>query len=161
MSDGPVVRLRPCDLELSREPELTSGARPPALAPGVERRRSLGRIQRWLHQPTSRLESDAHEPPKARLRDRRYRRLLALADVLAMALALGVCIPLLGNGDTLTPLVAAGAPLIVALAKVLHLYDRDELLLCKTTLDEIPKLFQVATLMALLLWLGHGFLIEG
>ena len=47
--------------------------------------------------------------------------------------------------------------LILVLSKVLNLYDRDELLLRKTTLDEAPKLFQVATLMALLLWLGHPF----
>jgi exopolysaccharide biosynthesis polyprenyl glycosylphosphotransferase len=45
--------------------------------------------------------------------------------------------------------------------EVLNVYDRDELLLRKTTLDEAPKLFQVATLMALLLWLGHSFLIDG
>ena len=69
----------------------------------------------------------------------------------ATAAALAICIPLLGEGDMVTPLVVAGAPLIVLIGKVVGLYDRDELLLRKNTLDEAPKLFQVATLMALLL----------
>jgi hypothetical protein len=38
----------------------------------------------------------------------------------------------------------------------LGLYDRDETLLRKTTLDEAPKLFQLATLCALVAWLAGG-----
>jgi exopolysaccharide biosynthesis polyprenyl glycosylphosphotransferase len=123
------------------------------------RRRAAERIQPPAHAP--RLVTDGLEPEAARRRDRGYRRLLGLADVLAMTVALAVCIPLLGEDDALTPLVAAGAVLILVLSKVLNLYDRDELLLHKSTLDEAPKLFQVATLMALLLWLSHPFLIDG
>jgi exopolysaccharide biosynthesis polyprenyl glycosylphosphotransferase len=163
-----VTRVRPRDLALPRrepgEPDLVRRAQPPALAPVRERlarRRGRSGAARLLPDAPPRLESDALEPPVARARDRTYRRLLATADLLAMTLALAVCVPLLGQGDALTPLVAAGAPLILLLAKVLNLYDRDELLLRKTTLDEAPQLFQVATLMALLLWLGHSFLIEG
>ena len=96
-----------------------------------------------------------------RERDRCYRRLLVVGDVVAVALALVICVPLLGRGDVLTPLVAAAAPLIVLLCKVLGLYDRDELVLRKTTLDEVPKLFQVATLTALLLSLGASAAISG
>jgi exopolysaccharide biosynthesis polyprenyl glycosylphosphotransferase len=151
-----MVRLRARDARLRTEPELASRVRPPALAPRTARERA-----RLRPELAPRLESDAIEPENVRRRDRRYRRLLGLADVLAMTAALALCVPLLGEGDTLTPLVGAGAPLILILGKVLDLYDRDELLLHKTTLDEAPKLFQVATLMALLLWLGHGFLIEG
>jgi exopolysaccharide biosynthesis polyprenyl glycosylphosphotransferase len=158
--------VRPRDLALTRphEPELVRRARPPALAPvreGLNRRPARSGAARLRPESSPRLESDALEPPLTRARDRRYRRLLGLADVLAITVALAVCVPLLGKGDALTPLVAAGAPLILALAKLLNLYDRDELLLRKTTLDEAPKLFQVATLMALLLWLGHDFLIDG
>jgi exopolysaccharide biosynthesis polyprenyl glycosylphosphotransferase len=150
-----MVRVRARDARLRAEPDLARRVRPPALAPRTERLRNR------MPELAPRLESDAIEPENVRRRDRRYRRLLGLADVLAMTLALAICVPLLGEGDTLTPLVGAGAPLIVVLAKVLDLYDRDELLLHKTTLDEAPKLFQVATLMALLLWLGHEFLIAG
>jgi exopolysaccharide biosynthesis polyprenyl glycosylphosphotransferase len=137
--------------------------RPPALAPRwapapAARRR---RVQRWWPEGPTNLESDAAEPARMRERDRRYRRLLVAADVLATAVALAVCVPLLGDDDMLTPLVLSGLPLIVLVAKVLGLYDRDELLLRKTTLDEVPKLFQLATLTALLLSLGASVLIEG
>jgi exopolysaccharide biosynthesis polyprenyl glycosylphosphotransferase len=167
-SDGRLVRLRARDARLGAEPELARRARPPALAPSTvssTHTRSRSRAERLRArlrpEPAPRLESDALEPENVRRRDRSYRRLLGLADVLAMTLAFAICVPMLGEGDMVTPLVGAGAPLILILSKVLDLYDRDELLLHKTTLDEVPKLFQVATLMALLLWLGHGFLIDG
>jgi exopolysaccharide biosynthesis polyprenyl glycosylphosphotransferase len=118
-------------------------------------------VQRWLADGPARLESDAAEPTRMRERDSRYRRLLVAADLLATAAALAVCVPLLGDDDMLTPLVAGGLPLIVLVAKVLGLYDRDELLLRKATLDEVPKLFQLATLTALLLSLGASVLIDG
>jgi exopolysaccharide biosynthesis polyprenyl glycosylphosphotransferase len=155
-----VQRLRPRDVE--RRPDLADRFRPPALEPtaaGAAPRARLSRRLRLELRPP--LETATNEPRRARQRDRRYRRLLALADVSATAAALAICIPLLGEGDMVTPLVAAGAPLIVLIGKVVGLYDRDELLLRKNTLDEAPKLFQVATLMALLLVLGHTFLIDG
>jgi exopolysaccharide biosynthesis polyprenyl glycosylphosphotransferase len=160
--DSGVVRLRPHELDVRRRPELVSRTRPPALSPrGPRGHRRRWAVQRLLPEQPPRLDSETLEPARVRQRDRSYRRLLALADVVAMAIALLVCVPLLGDGDALTPLLLAGAPLIVVLSKVLNVYDRDELLLRKTTLDEAPKLFQVATLMALLLWLGHSFLIDG
>ena len=45
------------------------------------------------------------------------------------------------------------APLIVLLVKMLGLYDRDELILYKTTLDEAPAIFQVATAFTLATWI--------
>jgi exopolysaccharide biosynthesis polyprenyl glycosylphosphotransferase len=108
------------------------------------------------------MEADGLEPPTMRERDRHYRRMLVAADVLATAIALAVCISLLGDSeDMVTPLVLAGGPVLVVIGKVLGLYDRDELVLRKTTLDEAPKLFQVATLTALVLWLSKGLMIEG
>jgi exopolysaccharide biosynthesis polyprenyl glycosylphosphotransferase len=52
-------------------------------------------------------------------------------------------------------------PLTVLAAKLQGLYDRDETLLRKTTLEEMPKLFHLATLCSLLLWLGHNLIIAG
>jgi exopolysaccharide biosynthesis polyprenyl glycosylphosphotransferase len=46
-------------------------------------------------------------------------------------------------------------------AKLSGLYDRDEALLHKTTLDEAPRLFHVATLSAMVAWLSGGLLVEG
>jgi exopolysaccharide biosynthesis polyprenyl glycosylphosphotransferase len=158
----PTRRLRPRDLESSRSGGRVERVRPPALAPrAAARARGRRRPARWLPELAPRLESDAIEPEAVRSRDRRYRRLLVAADVVAFAAAVLICVPLLGKGDALAPLVLAGAPVIIALSKVIGLYDRDELVLRKTTLDEVPKLFQVATLMALLLFLGHSFLIDG
>jgi exopolysaccharide biosynthesis polyprenyl glycosylphosphotransferase len=56
----------------------------------------------------------------------------------------------------LTWAAAAGVPILVVCAKLTGLYDRDETLLRKTTLDEAPKLFQLATLCALVAWLTGG-----
>jgi exopolysaccharide biosynthesis polyprenyl glycosylphosphotransferase len=43
--------------------------------------------------------------------------------------------------------------LVVAISKIAGLYDRDEVVLHKTTLEEAPQLFQVATLLCLIFWL--------
>ena len=45
------------------------------------------------------------------------------------------------------------------MSKVVGIYDRQELLVRKSTLDEAPALFQLATLYALIVWLLNGFVI--
>ncbi|MCW2991972.1 MAG: sugar transferase, partial [Solirubrobacterales bacterium] len=85
-------------------------------------------------------------------RDRRYRRTLALADVVAAWLTVLAAQALFGSLALLGAL-AFTAPAIVAAGKLLGLYERDEVLLHKTTLDEAPGLFQAATLIAVGLWL--------
>jgi exopolysaccharide biosynthesis polyprenyl glycosylphosphotransferase len=90
----------------------------------------------------------AREPvaePDARTRDRRARVSLLAADVVAALGAVAVA----GAPGWL-----AGAPLVVLLAKLYGLYDRDMLLLRKTTLDQAPQLLQVVTLTTLALWLA-------
>ncbi len=93
------------------------------------------------------------------LRDALYRRTLAIADMLAAIVALSVSIQLLG-GERLTVGVVAMLPLVVLVGKAVGLYDRDEHLLHKTTLDEVPKLFHVATVYALITWLANGLLVH-
>jgi exopolysaccharide biosynthesis polyprenyl glycosylphosphotransferase len=56
---------------------------------------------------------------------------------------------------------ALALPILLVCAKLYGLYDRDEALLRKTTLDEAPKLFQVATLCALVTWLAGGLILSG
>ncbi|MFL5868110.1 MAG: sugar transferase [Thermoleophilaceae bacterium] len=107
------------------------------------------------------LEADVSVPARARSRDRRYRRLLVVADLVAIAAALVICVPLLGDRDQVAPVALVALPLVVFLSKVLGLYDRDELLMRKSTLDEAPGLFQLATLTALLVGLAHGPLVAG
>ncbi|HEX2232973.1 MAG TPA: sugar transferase [Thermoleophilaceae bacterium] len=96
-------------------------------------------------------------PPR---RNALYRRLLAVADVLSAALALLVGVVLLGD-DAFKVEVLAFTPLVVVVGKAAGLYDRDEHLIRKTTLDEAPMLFRVATATALVVWLAAGAVIEG
>ena len=61
----------------------------------------------------------------------------------------------------LTWAAVAAVPILLVCAKLTGLYDRDETLLRKTTLDEAPRLFQLATLCALVAWLTGGLLVRG
>lgn len=105
----------------------------------------------WLH--AAALEGNGLQRSLAL--NRRYRRLLGLADLLAAAAAISVCIPLLGRGDHFPVALAVSLPVVLVLSKILGLYDRDELVLRKSTLEEAPKLFQLATLLALTLAVGQ------
>jgi exopolysaccharide biosynthesis polyprenyl glycosylphosphotransferase len=91
-------------------------------------------------------------------RDSTVRRSLALADVVALAVAL--LLTALAGGETVAPAAALALPMLVVVAKVMGLYDRDANLLRRTTLDEIPALFQLATLATLVLWLAGGAVVE-
>lgn len=93
-------------------------------------------------------------------RDAFGRRLLIIADVVAAALALLVVVPLLGD-DTLALHTLAALPIVVLISKLQGLYDRDDLLLRKTTLEEVPSLFGLATLYTLVIWLLEGLLVAG
>jgi len=84
----------------------------------------------------------------AQRRDAVFRRLLALADVLAATLAVVVGGVLL-EADLVNGGSIIAIPLIVFAAKTLGLYDRDELVIHKTTLNDAPKLFYVTTLFTL------------
>ena len=52
-------------------------------------------------------------------------------------------------------------PLVAVVAKIQGLYDRDELVIRKTPLEELPRLINLATLLALLVWLARHFIVEG
>jgi exopolysaccharide biosynthesis polyprenyl glycosylphosphotransferase len=93
-------------------------------------------------------------------RDAIYRRSLALADALSAGIALVVGVLLLGS-DTVSPAALAAIPAVVLVGKVAGLYDRDEHLLKKGTLDEAPQLFWVATLYTLLIFLAGDYIVDG
>ncbi|MGN6558460.1 MAG: sugar transferase [Solirubrobacterales bacterium] len=94
-------------------------------------------------------------------RDQLFRRSLLVADLLAFVLAITVLAEASQRSLRVTWVGIAGLIAVFAGAKVIGLYDRDEALLHKTTLDEAPKLFQVATLGALCAWLAGGFIVGG
>src|SRR5438046_417435 len=83
-------------------------------------------------------------------RDAIFRRLLASADVVAAAAALLASAVLFGATST-QPWLFGLLPVVVLASKAMGLYDRDELLIAKTTLNEAPALFQLATLYGLVL----------
>jgi exopolysaccharide biosynthesis polyprenyl glycosylphosphotransferase len=86
-----------------------------------------------------------------------HRRALIMADALAvitaLALTLWVGIGYVPALDIATlPLIVLA---IVVVNKAAGLYDRDELVLNKTTLEEAPALLQISALLALLVWLAR------
>jgi exopolysaccharide biosynthesis polyprenyl glycosylphosphotransferase len=92
-------------------------------------------------------------------RDSTVRRSLAFADVLALALAL-VATASVESGSLLLPGLVA-LPVLIVVAKVMGLYDRDANLLRRSTLDEIPALFHLATLATLIVWLTGSAVVSG
>ena len=91
-------------------------------------------------------------------RDSLYHRLLATGDLIAAAAAFVIAIPVLGQ-DSLDAWAIVAIVMVVPVCKLAGLYDRDEHLIHKTTLDEAPAVFRVAVLYTLLAFLaGTGFL---
>ena len=75
-------------------------------------------------------------------RDALFRRLLAVADLIAATGGLAVIGAITNRGIPVAS--AATIPLIVLVAKVIGSYDRDEVVVRKSTLDEVPSLLSVA-----------------
>jgi exopolysaccharide biosynthesis polyprenyl glycosylphosphotransferase len=92
--------------------------------------------------------------PATAFREGLYRRTLALADAAVAGIVVLGLLPLL-SAHVLLASVLAAIPAIVLVNKLCGLYERDELVLKKTTLDEAPRLLQMAAVFTLLLWLFH------
>jgi exopolysaccharide biosynthesis polyprenyl glycosylphosphotransferase len=98
--------------------------------------------------------------PGAYRRDAIYRRSLVVADVLAAGIAATFAVVQVA-GAALRPTLLLALPVVILLGKLLGLYDRDELVFHKSTLDEAPHHFQLAGLYTLLTWLLSPVLIQG
>lgn len=94
------------------------------------------------------LEGDETFAAARRRREWLRRLSLCVADVLAAAAALVLVLTVLGD-DRLKLLTLAGVPVIVLFFKVAGLYEREQLRLLRSTLDEAPSIVQVAGLYAL------------
>ncbi len=88
------------------------------------------------------------------------RRLLALGDVVAASVALVVLLNVFGQ-PRVAALAIAGIALLLFLFKVSGLYDRDELRLVHSTLDEVPSLVQLTGLFALGLAILQSIVLSG
>jgi exopolysaccharide biosynthesis polyprenyl glycosylphosphotransferase len=114
---------------------------------------------RLFRQPGLALVADRPAPRPVLVRDSRYRRLLALADLSAVAITLSTVFVF--TDGRLLPRCLTILPLVVLTAKLSGLYDRDEAVMHKTTLEEAPSLFQLSTLMTLTATVLGGGLAAG
>ncbi|MBV9816732.1 MAG: exopolysaccharide biosynthesis polyprenyl glycosylphosphotransferase [Solirubrobacterales bacterium] len=93
-------------------------------------------------------------------RDAVKRRLLGVFDILAVTVTMLIVQGSVGKHHAL--LLASALPLVVVLFKIAGLYDRDDLRLVQSTLDEVPTMIQLTALFALgvaiLKWLFGGTL---
>jgi exopolysaccharide biosynthesis polyprenyl glycosylphosphotransferase len=102
----------------------------------------------------------ARIPSEIQRRDTVFRRLLGLADAVAASSALLLTVAISAR-DHLEPAAALAPLAVVVMSKVFGLYDRDELVLNKSTLDEAPGVFRLATLFAILVWLLESRIVVG
>jgi exopolysaccharide biosynthesis polyprenyl glycosylphosphotransferase len=107
--------------------------------------------------------AETRGPAAGMLRDAIFRRALFSADIVALVGAFTLTQTLSSSQEALrlTPISLLALPIPLVCAKIFGLYDRDEALIRKTTLDEAPKLFQLATLCTLAAWLAGGSIVEG
>lgn len=110
--------------------------------------------------PFSLVDGDEQRVTTPRRREALRRRLLCAADVLAAAAALVVVLTLLGQ-DHLKFVTLAGVPILVLLFKMAGLYDREQLRLVRSTLDEAPALIQLAGLYALTVAILQPLILDG
>jgi len=110
--------------------------------------------------PSAQQITEARGPAASLRRDALFRRMLLLADAVAIAGTFLLVTQLSPESLQLRWLSLLGLPLLLLGAKLAGLYDRDETLLRKTTLDEAPNLFQLATLCALVAWLGSELIVK-
>ena len=139
------VPAEPTTRPLPRRARNGSSSAVPTLAPG----RTIPEV------------GEGRSPFRTLVLDHRYRRLLGVADVTACLAAVIGCLTLIGSADNLSARGLVALPLVVAISKLLGLYDRDELVLRKSTLEEAPKLFQLATLFCLVFWIAETPLAVG
>jgi exopolysaccharide biosynthesis polyprenyl glycosylphosphotransferase len=125
---------------------------PFAFAGGLGLTRPHGDLERPIR------EADPRE--EVARRDAVFRRSLVVADLFAAALALLLCVTVLGH-RALAPVALLPLPLVVVAGKLVGIYDRDELLVNRTTIDEAPRLLQLATLYALLFSVLQGLVVTG
>jgi exopolysaccharide biosynthesis polyprenyl glycosylphosphotransferase len=133
---------------------------PSAPARDVAKRQTLG--QRLVRVPNTLASSqpivDVDSSPATTLRERRHRRILAAADALAVVVSLLVAFGPPGS-HAFGWMSLLGVPVAIVASNLFGLYDRDELVLHKTTLDEAPKILQLITWYVMGTWLVDEFLL--
>jgi exopolysaccharide biosynthesis polyprenyl glycosylphosphotransferase len=95
-------------------------------------------------------------------RDARLRRGLALVDVIGALVSLSLAVKVIDRGQVQMRLIdLCVIPFVLLVSKVIGLYDRDQNVLRKTTIDEAPSIFYLAVIYALAIWLCEAFMFRG
>ena len=128
--------------------------------PDVRRGPWNRRVRRDRRQSRPMQILDREASAEAIGRNSLYRRLLLVADVLAATVSF-LLVVAFGHADSVGPAAILVIPAIALICKIGGLYDRDEFLVTKTTLDEAPALFGLATLFTLIAFLGGEQLVRG
>jgi exopolysaccharide biosynthesis polyprenyl glycosylphosphotransferase len=135
------------------------------LEPEQRRRfiRSLARGPR-RSRPSARRDDprdilEGQRTPTVLRRDSRVRRSLAVADLLAAAVALATALAVGGHEPKLAALAAPFC--VVLFCKLGRLYDRDEVVIRRSTLDQAPELVEAATIYTLIVWLASDLFVVG
>ena len=119
--------------------------------------------QRTLNSPRPRMlriiEEGERLATARRRRGELSRLLLCGADVFAAAAAMVLVLTVLG--DNLKLVTLAGTPVVVLFFKVAGLYDREQLRMLRSTLDEAPALVQVAGLYTLTIAILQPHVVVG
>ncbi len=159
-ADGPQEYLPGDPLAPKRRGERRWRARPRRPSPPLELTRDADLSPVW--EVTSRTGSDHAGLRQSWRRDAVLRRALALTDVVAAFTALVVAAFVVPGGSVSLGLAAIVlAPLVVGMSKALGLYDRDQYVVRRTTIDEIPTLLQLSAFYALFVWLTEAILLRG
>jgi exopolysaccharide biosynthesis polyprenyl glycosylphosphotransferase len=130
----------------------------------IAERRSRHEDVAPMWESVRRLEHPEDVPgvPALLKRDALHRRTLGVVDVLAAYGALLVAVyAVKGDHVSLSPWAVMVAPFVLLASKVIGLYDRDQHLLRKTTLDEMPQILYLAVVLALTAWLTETIVLHG
>ena len=123
-----------------------------ATAPGTARfQRRRTDVPPEVLRPVVHINVDAETKARTAV----VRRSLVAADLVAASASVAAITVAAGTGGV-RPLALFAGLVVVLAAKLSGLYDRDEVRLRKSTLEEVPALFQLSGLSALVLWLADG-----
>jgi exopolysaccharide biosynthesis polyprenyl glycosylphosphotransferase len=110
--------------------------------------------------PRGAVAIDEGVPSSVVRRETRHRRLLGVADALAVTVTLLLVLNVIGS-DHAAMVAIASMPLVIVPFKIAGLYDRDDLRLVHSTLDEIPQLMQLTALFALGVTILQSVMVRG
>ncbi|MEJ7824175.1 MAG: sugar transferase [Solirubrobacteraceae bacterium] len=103
-----------------------------------------------------------HPPPRRRWPGWGLRRLLALGDLVAIAIALTTALALVNaERGAQSWLALITVPLWIPLFKLYGLYDRDGKRVSHSTLDDVPYVFHALVLGTLGVWLFYKLAVPG